>query len=210
MRKPGRPDVLLFDIGGVLIDFDWQRMFTAWEPISRLDREGLARTFGFDLAYEQHERGEITAEAYFDHLGAMLQLQGDRARIAEGWNNIFLGEIGETMTMLQAVRGQIPCYAFTNTNRAHYEAWAAMFPDVLQSFERIFTSFETACRKPEPRVFEYVARTLEVSPDAIMFFDDAIENVQAASSAGLSAVHVRSPADVRDALLAIGCRLPEL
>jgi glucose-1-phosphatase len=202
--------VLLFDIGGVVIDYDLNRAFTAWEPISRFSRLAMQQAFKFDAVYEQHERGEITAEAYFDHLCTTLQLQQDHARIAEGWNAIFIGEIIETLAMVQAARLRFPCYAFTNTNDIHHVTWSAMFPRVTDSFERVFTSYEVGYRKPDPRVFEYVARTLGVSPESIMFFDDTVENVDAAASSGLRAVHVRAPADVRNALQSIGCELQPL
>jgi len=196
---------LLFDIGGVVIDFDFSRAFSVWEPISRLSCAEMERAFEFDIAYEQHERGELTSEAYFSHLSTQLQLQDNRVRIAEGWNAIFVGEIVETMAMLQAARAQFPCYAFTNTNAAHHAVWSAMFPTVVTLFDRVFTSYETGYRKPEAQVFEHTARTLGVPLDSMLFFDDAPENVQAAEKAGVHAVHVRSPADVRSALQAIGC-----
>ena len=199
--------VLLFDIGGVVIDFDFNRAFSMWEPISRLSCEQMRQTFEYDLAYEQHERGEITAEAYFAHLSATLELEEDYTRIAEGWNAIFVGEISETRVMLQAARTKFPCYAFTNTNASHHAVWSAMFPEVWSSFERVFTSHELGYRKPESQVFEHVAQTLGVPLDAIMFFDDMLENVEAATKAGLYGVHVQSPADVRGALQSIACVL---
>ncbi len=197
--------VLLFDIGGVVIDFDFNRAFRMWKPISRLSCEQMRQAFKYDLAYEQHERGEITAAAYFSHLSAALELEDDHARIAEGWNAIFLGEISETRAMLQAARSKLPCYAFTNTNASHHAVWSAMFPEVWSSFERVFTSYEIGYRKPEPQVFEHVAHALGVQLDSILFFDDMPENVEAATKAGLRAVHVQSPADVRSALQSIGC-----
>jgi putative hydrolase of the HAD superfamily len=109
--------------------------------------------------------------------------------------------------MVQAARTQFPCYAFTNTNASHHAVWSAMFPEVWSSFERVFTSHELGYRKPEPQVFEYVSHTLDVPPYAIMFFDDMLENVEAATKAGLHAVHVQSPADVRGALQSIACVL---
>jgi len=196
---------LLFDVGGVVIDFDFNRAFEVWASISHLSCAEMKSAFKFDAAYEQHERGEITAEQYFSHLATILKLQDGHARIAEGWNAIFVGEISETRLLLQAARGQFPCYALTNTNATHHATWSAMFPVVWTSFERVFASHEMGCRKPEPQAFEHIAHALGVSTDSIMFFDDVLENVEAATRQGLHAVHARSPADVRNALQSIGC-----
>lgn len=203
--KPLKVQALLFDLGGVLIDIDFTCAFKHWQPISRLSLEELTAAFSFDLPYQQLERGEITAAKYFAHLKESLQLQDDPAHIAEGWNAIFRDEITETLGLIQAARAHVPCYAFTNTNAAHKAAWTARYPAVVQAFERIFVSSEMGLRKPERRAFEYIAHALGVPLGAIMFFDDLAENVAGAAAAGLQAVHVRGPADVRAALVAIGC-----
>ncbi|MCX7174053.1 MAG: HAD family phosphatase [Proteobacteria bacterium] len=204
--KP-KTQALLFDLGGVLIDFDFSRAFRAWQPLSRLSLGEISEAFQFDAEYEKHERGEITAFEYFDHLRAMLALEHDYHRIAQGWNSIFIGEIPETLAMAQAARTQLTCSAFTNTNVTHQVHWSAQFPMVASSLDRVFASHQIGYRKPERQAFEHVARELGVPLGSIMFFDDLPENVQGAESAGLQAVLVRSPGDVRSALLGIGCAL---
>lgn len=196
---------LLFDLGGVVLDIDFHRAFEHWQPVSRLSLEEIKVNFRVDAAYQQHERGEIDAAQYFSHLCRTLQLQEGHARVAEGWNAIFLGEISETLAMIRSARSQLPCYAFTNSNTAHQAAWSAMFPAVVQAFDRIFVSSDMGCRKPERQAFEYIAREIRVDPQAILFFDDLAENVAGAQAAGLQAVHVRGPADVRAALERTGC-----
>jgi putative hydrolase of the HAD superfamily len=198
---------LLFDLGGVVIEIDFNRAFEYWQPISRLSVDELKAAFKVDVPYQRHERGEITASEYFAHLGKSLQLQDDRARIAEGWNTIFVQEITETRRMVEAARTKFPCYAFTNSNAVHQAAWSAMFPMVVQCFDRVFVSSEIGHRKPERKAFEFVAHTLGISVNSMMFFDDLPENVAGAAAAGLEAVHVRGPADVKSALLALGCAL---
>ena len=198
---------LIFDLGGVLIEFDFKRAFSAWKDISRLSLEELQRSFRFDEMYEQHERGEITASRYFAHLRDKLALADDLDRIAQGWNAIFSAEIGPTLRLIAAVRANIPCYAFTNTNQSHQETWMRMFPAVATSFEKVFASHEIGLRKPELRAFAYIANELDLPVDELLFFDDLQENVDGAKAAGLQAVLVRTPEDVRNALEAIGYRL---
>lgn len=209
MRRAGQPAAtvraLLFDLGGVLIDINFQRAFENWQTLSTLSLEGISERFGFDEAYEQHERGEISAAAYFAHLARELQLQGDHQAIARGWNAIFTGEISETLALVQAARAHLPCFAFSNSNAVHQAAWSAMFPRVVQAFDRIFVSSDIGLRKPERQAFEHIAREIRVAPQAMLFFDDLAENVAGAQAAGLQAVHVRGPADVRMALQSIGC-----
>ncbi|MES2383091.1 MAG: HAD-IA family hydrolase [Pseudomonadota bacterium] len=198
---------LLFDLGGVLIDIDFNRAFEHWQTLSPLSLEGIRARFSFDEAYAQHERGEITADTYFAHLVQLLELQPDHQVIARGWNAIFIGQISETLALVQAARAHLPCYAFSNSNAAHQAAWSRLYPSVVQAFDRIFVSSEIGLRKPERRAFEHIAGAVGLPADALLFFDDLADNVAGARTAGLQAVLVRSPADVRAALAALGCGL---
>ena len=195
-----KAQALLVDLGGVVIDIDFDRALRAWQPKSRLSIDELRQAFRFDLAYQRHERGEITSAQYFDHLATVLQIEFDHQHVAEGWNSIYVGIVPDTLAALRAVRSRLPCYAFTNTNASHATTWRKMFPDVVNAFDRIFMSHEMGLRKPEPEAFDRICREIALPPASILFFDDLLENVESARVAGLQAVHVRSPRDVQDAL----------
>lgn len=202
-----KPLALLFDLGGVVIDIDFDRAFKVWQPRSSLSVEEMRLRFSFDLQYQRHERGEIAAAAYYDHLASILKLDADHAHIDLGWNSIYVGEITETTAMVRTMRNRLPCHAFTNTNAAHMGTWCNLFPAVVDLFDRIFASHVMGIRKPERKAFDHISQAIGVAPGSIVFFDDLLENVQAASAAGFQGVHVRSPNDVRNALESFGYAL---
>ena len=201
---PAIPQALLFDLGGVLIDIDFDRALRAWAQHSALPFEAMKSRFKFDAAYERHERGEMVAADYFQHLADTLQLTDSAAEIERGWNAVFIREIEPTLLAVQAARQRLPCCAFSNTNATHMAAWSRQFPRVVQAFDRVFVSHQMGLRKPEPAAFAHIAQAIGVAADATLFFDDLLENVQAAQAAGLQAVWVRGPQDVADALRACG------
>lgn len=166
---------LLFDVGGVVVDIDFNRALRAWSAHSRLSPDELKKRFQFDTAYERHERGEIEANDYFDHLASTLQLRATREEIASGWNAIFVGEIAATRRLVETARTTLPCYAY-----------------------------QIGLRKPERAAFEHICFATGIAAENFVFFDDLPENVQAASRAGLQAVLVRSPGDVAHALRGLG------
>ena len=198
---------LLFDVGGVVVDIDFNRALRAWSAHSLLSPDELKRRFQFDTAYERHERGEIEANDYFDHLASTLQLTATREDIASGWNAIFVAEITATRRLVEAARTTLPCYAFTNTNASHLACWTRLFPEVVAAFDGIFASHQIGLRKPELAAFEHICRATDIPAESFLFFDDLPENVHAASEAGLQAVLVRCPADVARALRGLGCNL---
>lgn len=195
-------EALLFDLGNVLLEIDFGRALAHWAPFSALSPGELHAAFGPDEAYRRHECGTLPALAYFDHLRRKLCLNASDAQILEGWNSIFVGEIAATLDALRSTT--LPRHILTNSNRSHHAYWQARFAHTLAGFGRIFDSSDMGYRKPEQEAFAHVAHALGVKPDAILFFDDLEENVDGARRAGLQAVQVRSPQDVRDALERLG------
>jgi len=191
---------LLFDLGGVVIEIDFTRAFHSWNKCSRLSIAEIGRRFKMDEAFQRHERGEIECREYFIHLRQILELEASDAEIAQGWNAIFVDEITATIDYIAAIRTELPCYAFTNSNPTHQEFWMAAFPTAIDAFEQIFVSSEMGLRKPEQEAFETIAATTGNRLDEILFFDDSEENVIGARVAGMSAVLVNGHADVEQAL----------
>lgn len=204
MTTPDKIEALLFDMGGVVIEIDFGLAIRGWATHSRLPIEEVRERFSMDAAYERHERGEIDASEYFDHLRVQLELDASDEEIAASWNAIFVGEISESVRDLEIAKRKLPCYLFTNSNSAHHVAWLAIFPDLIATFDRVFVSSEMGLRKPERPAFDAIAESIGVPLSAVLFFDDTLENVEGARAAGLQTVHVRSPSDVRQALLDIG------
>lgn len=195
-----RVEALLFDLGKVVFEFDFERALQHWAPHSALPIAQLRLRFRHDEAYCRHERGEITAAEYFDTLRQGLQLTASDDEIAHGWNDIFTDEIGETLDAIEAARQRWPCHAFSNSNHEHHRTWRAAYPRIVGAFDHVFVSSDIGLRKPEAAAFAHVVQAIGVAPGAILFFDDLAENVEGAIAAGLQAVQVCSPADVREAL----------
>lgn len=201
MPTPACPTrAVLFDLGGVLLDIDFNRALEAWAPHSRLGADKLRETFRFDEPFHRHETGHLDDAGFFAHLRQVLQLQCELQVVQEGFNRILIAEIEETVRMLEALREQVPCYAISNTNPSHIAHIEQVFPDFLGRFARVFTSHGIGHRKPQPAAFEHVLREIAVPPPQVLLFDDLQANVDAAAALGLQAVLVKSPADVRAAL----------
>ncbi|MCP4332908.1 MAG: HAD family phosphatase [Gammaproteobacteria bacterium] len=194
---------LLFDLGGVIIDIDFTRALQSWNKCSRLSIEEIERRFKMDDAFQRHERGEIECHEYFTHLRLTLEIEASDDEIAQGWNAIFIDEITATVDYIAAIRTELPCYAFTNSNPTHQDFWMATFPTAINAFEQIFVSSEMGLRKPEREAFEAISATTGKRLDEILFFDDTEENVVGARAAGMPAVLVNSHADVEQALAEI-------
>ena len=199
-------DALLFDLGGVVIEIDFDRVFQAWAASARVPHSRIAGRFSLDAGYEAHERGEISAEQYCTHLRATLGVTLADEILLSGWNQIFVGAIPGIDALLESLAKSFPLYAFSNTNVAHRIFWQARYAKLLQPFSQIFCSCDMDARKPSAAAFREVTRRIGVAPARIVFFDDHADNVRGAREAGLLAHEVHSADDIRAALQQHGIR----
>src|SRR5262249_23938123 len=114
------------------------------------------------------------------------------------------GEMPGMADLLPRAAGQLPLYAFTNTNRDHELIWSQRFADILANFEEVFVSSTIRLRKPDAAAYDHVVKAIGAPAERIVFFDDVIAKVEGARARGLRVVRVRSFADVADALAALG------
>jgi FMN phosphatase YigB (HAD superfamily) len=203
LLAPGSADALLFDLGRVVIDIDFNRTLACWADHAGCDPADLVTRFARDDVYKGHERGEIDDAAFFASLRTSLGIHVPDSALLEGWNAIFVGEMEGIAPLLARAGQRVPLYAFSNTNRAHERHVRQHFADVLDHFREIFLSSTIGLRKPDANAYDHVVKVIGVPAPRIVFFDDLMENIEGARACGLTAVHVTSIRDVAEALKAL-------
>lgn len=121
-------EALLFDLGGVIIDIDFGRVFSRWAALSPLSAEQIAERFVFGDLYHRYERGEIGDREYFDSVREALRSDADDARVLEAWNAVFTGPNRVNLALVNRLSAQMPVFAFTNTSASHQRACRAPTP----------------------------------------------------------------------------------
>jgi epoxide hydrolase-like predicted phosphatase len=195
-------EALIFDLGNVVIDIDFDRIFKKWSFYSGVPVEEMQAAFRIDAAYEQHERGEIEGVEYHQHLEQTLEMELSYEQFCEGWNDIMVAPIGNTVRLLESLQGRVPLYALSNANTLHKEYWEKTFHSELSPFDQVFVSSDMGSRKPEPAIYLLALERINIEPENVIFFDDLAINVEAARVLGMTAVQVQSPLDVEECIAA--------
>jgi FMN phosphatase YigB (HAD superfamily) len=204
LLSPGMADALLFDLGRVVIDIDFDKALACWAGHAGCEPAHLVGRFARDEIYQRHETGSIDDAEFFASLRTSLGIDLTDAQFLEGWNAIFAGEMPGIGSLLMRAGTRVPLYAFSNTNNAHVEHFSQAYADVLGHFREIFLSSAIGLRKPDAAAYDHVVQAIGVPAKRIVFFDDLAENIDGARARGLTAVHVTSPDDVAQALSALG------
>jgi putative hydrolase of the HAD superfamily len=204
LLRPGSADALLFDLGRVVIDIDFDKTLACWAAHAGCEPADLRLRFARDEIYRRHETGEISDAEFFAGLRASLGIGISDTQFLEGWNAIFVGDMPGIAALLARASQRLPLYAFSNTNGAHVDYFSKAHADVLGHFREIFLSSAIGLRKPDAAAYDHVVKAIGLPAERIVFFDDLAENIAGARACGLTAVHVTSPGDVAEALAALG------
>ena len=193
--------VLIFDLGGVLIDLHIERSFMALVSMG-VDASLLTeRACLMNEFMMKYDRGDISTAEMFGYMASQLPAAvreelGDAldARLHQVWN-MMLGEYAPyKFECLRRLRdGGHRVVMLSNINDGHWgevesRFQATMGEPLSNYFDALYLSYRMRKRKPEPEIFQELLAAENVEAADCMFFDDSAENCEVARSLGIDAV----------------------
>ena len=193
-------DVLLFDLGGVLIDFAGFEELGPLMPQATDRAEVRARWIASD-AVQRFERAEIAARQFAEGVIEELRLDLSPDEFLTAFVEWARGPYPGARSLLERIPKSYRLACLSNSNELHTPLHRRSMEPLL---ERYYFSDELGLVKPERGVFEHVVRDLDVAPGRIAFFDDTRVNVLAAREAGMIAHEVDGVAELEAQLRLLG------
>jgi 2-haloacid dehalogenase len=197
------PEVVVFDLGKVLVDFDYgisaakiarQSRFTPQQVQHLLDHSPLLYRFETGLLTNQQFYGEVCAACGYS--GTLNDFYGVFADI--------FSEIEPMTAMQAALRSHgVPTYIFSNTNGIAVAHIRKNFP-FFANFDDYIYSYEQGAMKPDAKIYEVVERVAGRRGGQIVYLDDRLENFQAARARGWRALLHKTPEETILALRQLG------
>jgi FMN phosphatase YigB (HAD superfamily) len=197
---------LLFDLGKVLVDFDFERgmkQFVARTALSRRDFEHVILDQGWMRRYES---GGISTRVFHDHLREHGKLEMGLDEFCEAWNSVFLPGLVVPERLLSNLRKHYPLILVSNTNESHIDYIAKNYP-VLDYFSHIILSHEVRSMKPDRKIYDAAIAAAGLPPEALFFTDDRVENVTSAAELGIQAHQFHSVEGLVKVLQEYGVRV---
>lgn len=193
-------DVLLFDLGGVLIDFAGFERMSELLP-GRPDRTEVRARWIASRAVQKFERGEMTPSDFARGVIGELEIRlspNDFIRLFIEWAR---GPYPGARSLLQRLATTHRLACLSNSNELHTELHRRSMQPLM---ERYYFSNELGAVKPDREIFDHVIRDLAVPSNRIAFFDDTPVNVEAARGAGFIAYEVDGIEALDDQLRRLG------
>jgi putative hydrolase of the HAD superfamily len=198
-----KPELLIFDLGRVLVDFDFKKAISDLKRYSPLSDEQIQHFFETTPLWDAYERGSVSSEVFFGKLCEGIELKGLSFETFKPlWCDIFT-EKKDSVALLAHLRKSYRLAMLSNVNEMHW-TFIRDRHDFMQWFEIPIASYAVGLRKPEPAIFHYVLDKAGVPADKAVFTDDLEAHTLAAGALGIRS-HVFTTAqqlktDIKDLL----------
>lgn len=192
---------IVFDLGGVLIDLDFNRALKAFRKAGFENIEEQLQSFNREGIFMQYELGDISSEEFRSAIRKQVRVSLTDREIDDMWNLILLNIPHEKLKLILELRGKYMVYLLSNTNQIHWDytrnhAFTYHGFRVKDYFEETFLSFEMHLAKPDKAIFERMLQEANLLPEETFFIDDSEANCKAAEELGIHTHHYRIGEDL--------------
>ena len=203
----GKIDTIVFDLGGVLIDWNPDYVYNNIFPDEK-ERKWFYENICTPDWNEEQDAGrslqaatELLVNKFPEH-EKNIRIYYDR------WQEMLGGPIHETVEVLHHLKHHtdIRLYALTN--------WSAeTFPHALERFEffKIFegivVSGEEKMKKPSAAFYSIIINRYRLDPSKTIFIDDSLRNIKGAEAIGITGIHFHNPSQLKEELQRIGIEI---
>jgi putative hydrolase of the HAD superfamily len=192
----------IFDLGRVLVDFEFARGYRAMEPLCRYGAEEISKRVAATSLAEDFETGRIEPRDFVARMERVLDCDIGYDRFCGIWSSIFT----ETLvpeSLLGALAARYRLLMLSNTNAIHFQTIRETYP-LVRHFHEYILSYEVGAMKPRREIFERAIERAGCPAEECFYTDDMAEYVEAARRLGIDAVQFRSAAQLEGELRARG------
>jgi 2-haloacid dehalogenase len=200
----GLVNAVVFDLGGVLVDWDPRYLLRKVLPGREAEMEAIladALNHDWNLA---RDHGDSWPDAMAE-LAAMYPQWADVFReYDERWAETLAGSHEDSVAVLRELHEhRVPLYALSNWSAEKFPHAEERY-EWLDWFDGVVVSGRVKLAKPDPAIFHYLFETYGLQARDVLFVDDHEPNIVAARALGMATHHFRDAAGLRADLVAHG------
>jgi 2-haloacid dehalogenase len=205
-QEPALPqrDVVIFDLGGVLLDWNPRHLYRKLFP----DDEAAMEHFLATVCTSEWNRGQDAGRLFTEGCRLLKAEHPDKAELIDAYfarfDEMIAGPFDGTVQILTELRARgTPLYFLSNYSA---ETWRLAPPrfEFLSWFQGGIVSGEHGVIKPDPAIYALLLSRFAVDPHRAVFVDDVAVNAEAARAFGIHPIHFRGADALRVELLRLG------
>ena len=191
--------VFIFDLGKVLVDFDYSIAARKLAARSAKAPEDLHAFLGSSPLLVDYESGRLTRETFYEAIRDAIGFRDDLTEFGSYFADIF-SEMPGTIALHAELRQRgFKTYIFSNTNDLAIEHVQRNFP-FFKNFDGYIYSYEVGAMKPDAPIYEAMEKMCGRRGADLIYLDDRAENIAAGAARGWRAILHESPEKTRRAL----------
>ncbi len=185
---------IIFDLGGVLLNIDYNRTINAFKALGMTDFDIFFTQAAQSQLFDRLDKGSISPENFRKELREITGLNPTDRQIDEAWNAMLLDMPPERVSLLKKVGENYRTFLLSNTNVIHYPVYMEYMnqtfgiQDLAHLFEEQYLSYQMGMRKPDKEIYDAVVRENDLDPQKTLFIDDSSQHVTGARETGLKAL----------------------
>ncbi len=173
---------VLFDLGKVLIRFDFDPAFRKLAPLCGKTPAQIRDFFSESGLEVLYDGGKITSYAFYRQVRLGLGHSLSYDEFSDIWNTIFTPVPGMAALVKRLAKAK-RLVLVSNTNSMHFQYVKKRYP-VLGHFDRHILSFKEKVRKPDPRIYRKALAACRAKAQEVLYIDDREDLTQAAKELG--------------------------
>ncbi len=188
-------DAIIFDLGGVIINLDYQLTIEAFKKLGIENFEEMYTQAKQNNLFEDYETGKISSQHFINSLLPYLPSGTSANKVVHAWNAMILDFPSKRLELLDQLNSKYRIFLLSNTNDIHLQAVNRSLANTTDRkldsyFEKVYLSHEVKLRKPHEEIFELVCKEQNLNKSTTLFIDDTIGHVNGANSIGLQGIHL--------------------
>lgn len=185
---------ILFDLGGVFLDINYQLTEKAFIDLGITDFDQRFNQQFSNTLFEDLETGKVDPEVFYHRFRKETETELSNEAIERAWNALLLDFPAERLEWLEEMGRKYPVYLYSNTNLIHYQCFMKNFEEKFEGkkfndyFRKAYYSHELGLRKPYPSSYTRIMELENLNPTETLFIDDTLKNIKGAQEAGLQTI----------------------
>ena len=182
---------IIFDLGKVLVDFDFNRAYRALEGLCPYPAAEIPKRLATTNLIERFETGLVEPRDFVEEFSGILDLHLDYEHFRRIWSSIFIGTLIPE-SLLEGLAARYRLLLLSNTNALHFEMLREHYGPMLRHFHHLILSHEVHAMKPRPKIFQAAVERAGCRPGECFYTDDIAAYIEAARQMGIDAVQFES------------------